>query len=38
MEARFRAGGADGFNIMPPTLPGGLDDFSPLEYLQRAGP
>ncbi|MFE1602165.1 LLM class flavin-dependent oxidoreductase [Methylobacterium sp. ID0610] len=27
MEARFRAHGADGFNIMPPTLPGGLDDF-----------
>jgi alkanesulfonate monooxygenase SsuD/methylene tetrahydromethanopterin reductase-like flavin-dependent oxidoreductase (luciferase family) len=27
MEERFRAGGADGFNIMPATLPGGLDDF-----------
>ena len=27
MEERFQAYGADGFNIMPPTLPGGLDDF-----------
>jgi alkanesulfonate monooxygenase SsuD/methylene tetrahydromethanopterin reductase-like flavin-dependent oxidoreductase (luciferase family) len=26
MEARFRANGADSFNIMPATLPGGLDD------------
>lgn len=27
LEDRFVNGGADGFNIMPPTLPGGLDDF-----------
>ncbi|MBK3397004.1 MULTISPECIES: LLM class flavin-dependent oxidoreductase [Methylobacterium] len=39
MEARFRAGGADGFNIMPPTLPGGLDDFIELVLpeLRRRG-
>ncbi|MGY2047861.1 LLM class flavin-dependent oxidoreductase [Methylobacterium sp. JK268] len=39
MEARFRAGGADGFNIMPPTLPGGLDDFVDLVLpeLRRRG-
>ncbi len=39
MEARFRAGGADGFNIMPPTLPGGLDDFIALVLpeLRRRG-
>lgn len=27
LEDRFLNGGADGFNIMPPTLPGGLTDF-----------
>lgn len=27
IEEWFRAGAADGFNIMPPSLPGGLDDF-----------
>lgn len=27
MEERFVKQGADGFNIMPPTLPGGLRDF-----------
>ena len=27
LQERFEAHGADGFNIMPPTLPGGLDDF-----------
>ena len=27
LEDRFVNGGADGFNIMPPTLPAGLDDF-----------
>ncbi|RJE84608.1 LLM class flavin-dependent oxidoreductase [Paracoccus onubensis] len=27
MEERFMIRGADGFNIMPPTLPGGLLDF-----------
>jgi FMN-dependent oxidoreductase (nitrilotriacetate monooxygenase family) len=39
MEARFRAHGADGFNIMPPTLPGGLDDFIELVLpeLRRRG-
>jgi FMN-dependent oxidoreductase (nitrilotriacetate monooxygenase family) len=39
MEARFQAGGADGFNIMPPTLPGGLDDFIELVLpeLRRRG-
>jgi len=39
MEERFRAGGADGFNIMPPTLPGGLDDFIALVLpeLRRRG-
>jgi hypothetical protein len=32
-------GGADGFNIMPPTLPGGLDDFVELVLpeLRRRG-
>lgn len=27
IEEWFAAGAADGFNIMPPALPGGLDDF-----------
>ena len=27
MEEWFRKGACDGFNIMPPFLPGGLDDF-----------
>lgn len=27
LEERFVSGGADGFNIMPPTNPGGLKDF-----------
>jgi alkanesulfonate monooxygenase SsuD/methylene tetrahydromethanopterin reductase-like flavin-dependent oxidoreductase (luciferase family) len=27
IELWFRTGAADGFNIMPPTLPGALDDF-----------
>ncbi|TIV92783.1 MAG: nitrilotriacetate monooxygenase, partial [Mesorhizobium sp.] len=27
LEERFNKGGADGFNIMPPTVPGGLDNF-----------
>jgi FMN-dependent oxidoreductase (nitrilotriacetate monooxygenase family) len=27
MEERFRGGGADGFNIMAPMFPGGLEDF-----------
>jgi FMN-dependent oxidoreductase (nitrilotriacetate monooxygenase family) len=39
MEERFRANGADGFNIMPATLPGGLDDFIELVLpeLRRRG-
>ncbi|MGL4288693.1 MAG: LLM class flavin-dependent oxidoreductase, partial [Phreatobacter sp.] len=39
MEERFRTGGADGFNIMPPTLPGGLEDFIELVLpeLRRRG-
>lgn len=39
MEACFQAHGADGFNIMPPTLPGGLDDFIELVLpeLRRRG-
>lgn len=39
MEERFRAHGADGFNIMPATLPGGLDDFIELVLpeLRRRG-
>jgi alkanesulfonate monooxygenase SsuD/methylene tetrahydromethanopterin reductase-like flavin-dependent oxidoreductase (luciferase family) len=27
LEAWFRGSGADGFNVMPPYFPGGLDDF-----------
>jgi alkanesulfonate monooxygenase len=27
MEERFATGAADGFNLMPATIPGGLDDF-----------
>jgi N-acetyl-S-(2-succino)cysteine monooxygenase len=27
LEERFRKQGADGFNVMPPTVPDGLDDF-----------
>ncbi|MHC2002561.1 LLM class flavin-dependent oxidoreductase [Methylobacterium sp. CM6241] len=39
LQERFEAYGADGFNIMPPTLPGGLDDFATLVIpeLQRRG-
>ncbi|WP_375456680.1 LLM class flavin-dependent oxidoreductase [uncultured Methylobacterium sp.] len=39
LQERFEADGADGFNIMPPTLPGGLDDFATLVIpeLQRRG-
>jgi FMN-dependent oxidoreductase (nitrilotriacetate monooxygenase family) len=35
----FEGGAADGFNVMPPTLPGGLDDFASLVVpeLQRRG-
>ncbi|MEA3151586.1 MAG: hypothetical protein QOD56_2525 [Gammaproteobacteria bacterium] len=39
MEARFRGGAADGFNIMPPLFPGGLEDFIALVVpeLRRRG-
>jgi alkanesulfonate monooxygenase len=39
LEAWFLAGGADGFNVMPPYLPGGLDDFVDLVVpeLRRRG-
>jgi FMN-dependent oxidoreductase (nitrilotriacetate monooxygenase family) len=39
LEQWFTEGAADGFNIMPPTLPGGLDDFVDLVVpeLQRRG-
>ena len=35
----FEAGGADGFNVMPPFMPGGLTDFVDLVIpeLQRRG-
>jgi FMN-dependent oxidoreductase (nitrilotriacetate monooxygenase family) len=39
LEDWFRSGAADGFNIMPPYLPGGLTDFVDLVIpeLQRRG-
>lgn len=39
MEERFLNEGADGFNVMPPYLPGGLDDFIELVIpeLRRRG-
>jgi FMN-dependent oxidoreductase (nitrilotriacetate monooxygenase family) len=39
MEDWFRTDGCDGFNVMPPYLPGGLDDFVTLVVpeLQRRG-
>jgi len=39
MEVWFEAGVADGFNLMPPTLPGSLEDFVELivPELQRRG-
>lgn len=39
MEAWFTNGGADGFNIMPPYLPGALNDFTDfvIPELQRRG-
>lgn len=39
MQEWFEQGGADGFNVMPPWLPGGLDDFTSLVVpeLQRRG-
>lgn len=39
LEERFVEEGADGFNVMPPALPDGLDDFATLVIpeLQRRG-
>lgn len=39
MEAWFEAGVADGFNLMPPTLPGSLNDFVELivPEMQKRG-
>ena len=39
MEHWFKSGAADGFNIMPPVMPGGLDDFVDLVVpeLQKRG-
>jgi FMN-dependent oxidoreductase (nitrilotriacetate monooxygenase family) len=39
LEERFRGGAADGFNLMPATLPGGLEDFVDLVLpeLRRRG-
>lgn len=39
LEAWFTQGGADGFNVMPPWLPGGLTDFVELVIpeLRRRG-
>jgi hypothetical protein len=39
MERWFREEGCDGFNLMPPFLPGGLDDFVDLVLpeLRRRG-
>jgi len=39
LQEWFEQGAADGFNVMPPTLPGGLDDFVDLVVpeLQRRG-
>jgi alkanesulfonate monooxygenase SsuD/methylene tetrahydromethanopterin reductase-like flavin-dependent oxidoreductase (luciferase family) len=39
LEAWFRAGAADGFNIMPPWFPGAFEDFveQVVPILQRRG-
>ena len=39
MEHWYRNQGADGFNLMPPSLPGGIDDFveQVIPVLQRRG-
>ena len=39
MEIWFEAGVADGFNLMPPTLPGSLEDFVELivPEMQKEG-
>jgi N-acetyl-S-(2-succino)cysteine monooxygenase len=39
MEEWFVGGGADGFNVMPPYFPGGLDDFASgvIPILQKRG-
>ena len=36
MEEWFVAGAADGFNIMPPYLPGGLNDFAEIHRARTA--
>ncbi|MCC7346364.1 MAG: LLM class flavin-dependent oxidoreductase [Variibacter sp.] len=39
LQSWFEAGGADGFNVMPPYFPGGLDDFADgvVPILQERG-
>ena len=39
IERWVDAGAADGFNLMPPTLPGGIEDFvdQVVPVLQRRG-
>lgn len=39
LQEWFEGGAADGFNILPPTLPAGLDDFNALVIpeLRRRG-
>jgi N-acetyl-S-(2-succino)cysteine monooxygenase len=39
LEAWFRGGAAEGFNVMPPVMPTGLEDFVELVIpeLQRRG-
>ena len=39
IERWYRAGAADGFNLMPPSYPDGLEDFVDLviPVLQRRG-
>jgi len=39
LEEWFQSGAADGFNVMPPYLPGGLDEFAEgvIPELQRRG-
>jgi len=39
MERWFNNEGADGFNLMPPSLPGGIEDFveQVVPELQRRG-
>ncbi len=39
MQERFTTGAADGFNLMPATIPGGVEDFVDMVVpeLQRRG-